>query len=83
MRFAPGGVHRERVGTCRPAVWYVVWLGPPHAEGSVILGRSKRMERHLWHRFFPEQPGTAAREIKGWTEGAAWLLEVHNGAAAA
>jgi hypothetical protein len=77
MRRAPRGVHRERVGDCRPALWYVIWLGEPHAEGSVILGRSKRLEAHLMHRFFPEAAGTAAREIRGWVNGAQWLLEVY------
>jgi hypothetical protein len=81
MRKAPPGVHRERVGEARPALWYVVWLGLPHAEGSVVLGRSKRLKKHLCHRFFPESP-VACRDIKGWVNGAAWLLEVHDGAAA-
>lgn len=79
MRKAPEGVHRERVGDCRPAVWYVIWLGAPHAEGSVVLGRSKRLSRHLWHRFFPERPGADCRDIEGWVNGAHWLLEVHRG----
>jgi hypothetical protein len=76
MRFAPRGVHRERQGEGRPAEWYVVWLGRPHAEGSVIIGRSKRLRRHLWHRFFPEAGGLS-QDVKGWTAGAEWLLEVH------
>jgi hypothetical protein len=82
MKNAPPGVHRERVGDCRPAVWYVVWLGLPNTEGSVIIGRSKRLERHLYHRFFPEASGRASRDIKGWVNGAAWLLEEHGSAAA-
>jgi len=77
MRKAPPGVHRERVGDSRPALWYVIWLGPPHAEGSVVLGRSRRLEDHLMHRFFPERPGIDCRDIKGWVSGAAWLLELH------
>jgi hypothetical protein len=40
MRKAPPGVHRERVGGDRPAEWYVVWLGLPHADGSVGPGGS-------------------------------------------
>jgi hypothetical protein len=81
MRKAPAGVHRERSGEERPAVWYVVWLGPPHAEGSVIIGRTRRLDRHLWHRAFPEAPGVPCRDIRGHVEAMAWLLEVHSGAA--
>lgn len=76
MRFAPVGVHREPQGERRPAEWYVIWLGRPHQEGSVILGRSKRLRRHLWHRFFPEGGG-ACKDIKGHTTGIEWLLEEH------
>jgi hypothetical protein len=76
MRFAPKGVHREAQGTERPAEWYVIWLGKPQAEGSVIIGRTKRMRRHLWHRCFPES-GAACREIKGHTAGIEWLLAEH------
>jgi hypothetical protein len=76
MRFAPPGVHRERQGEAKPAEWYVVWLGVPHAEGSVVLGRSKRLRRHLHHRFFPED-GSACRDIKGWVTGAQWLLKLY------
>lgn len=78
MRPVPGGIHRERADACRPALWYVVWLGEPHAEGSVIIGRSKRLERHLWHRFFPERSGVDCRDIKGWVNGALWLKEIHD-----
>lgn len=77
MRKAPEGIHRERVDESRPAVWYVVWLGEPHRKGSVILGRSKRLDKHLTHRFFPERHGASPRVIKGWVEGAKWLLELY------
>jgi hypothetical protein len=77
MRFQPDGVHKEAVGPARPAQWYVIWLGPPHKEGSVVLGRSKRLRRHREHRFFPEAPGAQARDIVGWVAGADWLLELH------
>jgi hypothetical protein len=81
MRFAPPELHRERQGKERPAVWYVIWLGVPHAEGSVIIGRSKRLRRHREHRFFPEGGGPC-REIVGHIEGMEWLLKVHKNAAA-
>lgn len=76
MRFGPDGVHRERQGEEKPALWYVIWLGRPHAEGSVIIGRSKRLRRHLHHRFFPAS-GDWPRDVKGWVNGAQWLLEEH------
>jgi hypothetical protein len=78
MLFAPDGVHRRPVGDKRPADWYVIWLGRPEKAGSVVLGRSKRLRRHEWHRFFPED-GSLCRDIFGWTRGAQWLLDVHNG----
>jgi hypothetical protein len=78
MRKTPPGVHRESAGDCVPPLWYVVWLGVPHAPGSVVIGRSKRLERHLWHRFFPEG-GAWPRDIRGWVEGVFWLLELHQG----
>jgi hypothetical protein len=76
MRFVPDGIHRQRAEEMLPDAWYVVWLGPPGAEGSVVIGRSKKLRRHLWHRFFPESGGDS-RDIKGWVNGAEWLLEVH------
>jgi hypothetical protein len=79
MRKVPDGLHRERIGGARPAVWYAVWLGEPHAEGSVILGRTRRLDRHLMHRAFPEDGTTRPKEIKGWVEAASWLLEVSRG----
>lgn len=82
MLFAPPGVHKKPVGDERPAEWYVIWLGRPGAEGSVILGRSKRLRRHREHRFFPEAPGLKSRDIVGWTTGAQWLLDLHRGTAA-
>jgi hypothetical protein len=78
MRKTPPGVHRVRVGASAPPCWYIIWLGVPHAPGSVVLGRSKRLERHLWHRFFPEG-GDWPREIRGWVNGVRWLLELHQG----
>lgn len=77
MRFAPDGVHRERVGDKRPAEWYVVWLGVPNADGSVVLGRSKRLRRHGWHRFFPQSADVLPQEVRGWMNGAEWLLKLH------
>jgi hypothetical protein len=77
MRFAPAKVHRERVDTERPALWYVIWLGEPHADGSIVLGRAKRLRRHREFRFFPEQPGTASEDIVGFTDGMEWLLKLY------
>lgn len=76
MRRTPPGVHRERGDESEPPLWWIIWLGPPHAEGSVIIGRSKRLERHQAHRFFPESGGPCC-EITGWVAGTEWLLEVH------
>lgn len=81
MRFAPDQVHRERVGTERPALWYVIWLGEPHGDSSVVIGRAKRLRRHREFRFFPERGGPC-REIVGWTDGLEWLLELHRKATA-
>lgn len=81
MRFVPDNVHREPVGEDRPPEWYVIWLGRPHAEGSVIIGRSRRLRRHLHHRFFPVD-GTWPEEFKGWVTGVEWLLRKHNGGSA-
>jgi hypothetical protein len=78
MRKTPPGVHRESAGDCVPPLWYVIWLGVPHAPGSVVLGRSRRLESHLWHRFFPAD-GTWPREIRGWVNGVGWLLELYRG----
>lgn len=77
MRKIPGDIHRERIGEARPALWYAVWLGEPYGEGSVILGRSKRLGRHMTYRFVPERGTAPPRVIKGWVEGAQWLLELH------
>jgi len=78
----PDGVHREPVGEARPAQWYVIWLGVPHAEGSVIIGRTKRLRRHLYHRCFPEAGGLA-EEVKGHVAGIRWLLRQHEQRASA
>jgi hypothetical protein len=72
MRFMPPGVHRERQGPD----WYVIWLGRPRAEGSVVIGRTRRLRRHLYHRCFPESGG-ACEDIKGHVAGVEWLLKVH------
>jgi hypothetical protein len=78
MRVTPPGIHREPGGPGRPPLWWIIWLGAPHAPGSVILGRSKRLERHLTHRFFPET-GEKSRDITGWVAGVEWLIGVHRG----
>jgi hypothetical protein len=78
MRFVPDGVHREALGEDRPPEWYRIWLGAPRAEGSVCIGRTRRLRRHLWHRCFP-QTGEWPEDIKGWVAGVEWLIQVHNG----
>jgi len=78
MRLVPDGTHRERGDKKKPAEWYIIWLGVPHAEGSVIIGRSRRLRREKWHRFFPEQGG-ASSDIKGWVNGVDWLLKQYDG----
>jgi hypothetical protein len=77
MRFTPTGVHRQAVGDARPAEWYVIWLGRPGAEGSIIIGRTKRLRRHLYHRAFSVYPDVLPDEFKGHTAALEWLLEVH------
>ena len=77
MRLGPDGVHREAVGEGSPPEWYVIWLGRPHAEGSVIIGRTLRLRRHRWHRVFPERPGALAREMCGHIAAEEWLLAEH------
>jgi hypothetical protein len=81
MVYMPDGVYRKPVGDDRPATWYVIWKGKPGAEGSVIIGRTRRLRRHLYHRCFPEAGG-AAEEIKGHVAGIRWLLKQHENAAA-
>jgi hypothetical protein len=82
MRFIPGDLHRERTGTERPATWYVIWQGVPHGEGSVIIGRAKRLRRHREFRFFPEAGGEC-RDILGFIDGMEWLAKEHAQAGAA
>lgn len=82
MVYVPQDLHRERQGMERPARWYVIWLGVPHAEGSVVIGRTKRLRRHRWHRAFPEAAGARAEEIEGLTAAMLWLLKVHQAGAA-
>jgi hypothetical protein len=72
MRYMPDGVHREHVSE----EWYVIWLGLPHAEGSVVIGRTKRLRRHLYHRCFPES-GAACEDVRGHVAGIEWLLRQH------
>lgn len=74
MRYAPDNVHRESLGEERPSLWYAIWLGRPHAEGSVIIGRTKRLRRHRWHRAFPEG-AVGWLDIEGHTEAMEWLLK--------
>jgi hypothetical protein len=80
MRFGPDGVHREAVGGDSPPKWYVIWLGRPHAEGSVVIGRTMRLRRHRWHRVFPEKPGAPSEDIEGHMAAEEWLLKQYQAA---
>lgn len=83
MRAHPRDLHREVLQRVRTAhsddpTWYAVWLGEPHREGSVLLGRTERLRRSRWWRAYPatgEYP--QARHL--WADAAAWLLEVREG----
>jgi hypothetical protein len=83
MRRQPRDLHREVLR--RDATrfsddpgWYAVWLGPPHGEESVLLGRTERLPRPRHWRAFPVC-GEYPRVLKPWTAAAAWLIEVHEG----
>jgi hypothetical protein len=58
MRCVPRDVHREvlkrddREFGGEPS-WYAVWLGPPHGEASVLLGRAERLLTPRCWRAYP------------------------------
>lgn len=72
MRKVPDGIRRVRLGTERPAAWYAVWSMQP--DRCVLLGHTRRLERHLRHRAYPVS-GTWGREFSGWVRAAEWLAE--------
>lgn len=78
MRRAPKGIRRTRDSTDRPATWYDIWYTGPESDGErVKLGRSERLAdlaNQKAHRFYP-QDGSWPQVIKGWTNGAQWLME--------
>lgn len=82
MRKTPPGIHRVpgkvslQPGAVRPPLWWDIWLGVPMLHGSICIGRTKRLKKHLWHRAFPET-GEAPKDIEGWVNAVEWLLEVH------
>jgi hypothetical protein len=80
MRRAPKDVHREvlkrdeRDFGNEPS-WYAVWLGPPHGEKSVLLGRAERLPTARWWRAFPVT-GEYPEQILTFNKLIAYLLEV-------
>ncbi len=83
MRRQRPDLHREvlkRGATAysRYPTWYAVWLGVPHSDGAVLLGRTERLPRARYWRAFPAT-GEFPRSLTPWTEAAGWLLEVRDG----
>lgn len=84
MRLTPKDVHREVLsrresnldGTEAEPDWYAIWLGEPHADGSVQLGRTERLDRPRWWRAYPAG-GEYPRAIRGWTNIITWFLELY------
>jgi hypothetical protein len=79
MRRTPLGVYREGLGDERPPVWYAIWLGPPHAKGSVRIGKTKRLRKRYWHRTFSAAPNQWPQDIEGWVSAVEHLARVWRG----
>jgi hypothetical protein len=80
MRRVPQDVHREVLERADrefggEPVLYAVWLGPPHGEKSVLLGRTQRTSRPRWWRAFPVT-GEYPEFKRGWINVVEWMLEV-------
>lgn len=79
MRLLPKDIHREvlarddRAHGGEPTL-YAVWLGLPHTEDAVLLGRTERLPRPRWWRAFPVN-GKYPRQIRGWSNIIEWFLE--------
>ena len=71
-------LRRDESRYAKDASWYAVWLGPPHGEESVLLGRTERLPQPRHWRAFPVS-GEFPRTLKPWTSAAEWLCEVHEG----
>lgn len=83
MRRQPKDLHREVIrrhltNFSNDPTWYAVWLGEPHAEGSVLLGRTERLPRPRWWRVYPVT-GEYPQPMHLWSAAAAWLIETHEG----
>ena len=74
MRPTPPGIHRRAQGSERPALWYDIWYTIPGGDRSVLIGQTKRLERHLMHRAFPVS-GARAQPVVGWVAAVTWLLQ--------
>jgi hypothetical protein len=83
MRRQRPDLHREvlKRGTAaysRYPTWYAVWLGEPHADGSVLLGRTERLPGSRRWRAYPAT-GEFPQVLTPWSDAAGWLLEVREG----
>ena len=78
MRKVPPGIHRVPGDLLSPPEYWVVWLGEEGKVGSVKLGKTKRLEKHLRHRAFPET-GEWPQDFTGWVNAVQWLLDLHRG----
>jgi WhiB family transcriptional regulator, redox-sensing transcriptional regulator len=76
MKKVPDGVHRRPAGPGRPPEWYDIWYTVPGGDRSVLVGQTKRQERHLTHKAFSVVPGQHPQVIVGWVAAVTWLLQV-------
>lgn len=76
MRKVPPGIHRRAQGSQRPPEWYEIWY--TLADRSVLIGQTRRLDKHLHHRAYPAVRGEDVRpeRIVGWVAAVTWLLEV-------
>jgi hypothetical protein len=77
MRKTPKDIHRKRVdGDTMPPRWWVIWLGKPGKPGSVVLGRTERLDQYPYHRAYPAT-GEWPERIKTWVAAVQYLVDVH------
>lgn len=80
MRRAPKDIHREVLRredgefSDEPS-WYAVWLGPPHGEKSVLLGRAERLPTARWWRAYPVS-GEYPAQVRTFSRVIEHLMEV-------